>query len=133
MKTSFVPHPSAASLHLLGGPLLWSAHFLATYAWTEFACQTQLLALHSTIWGIPVLSHVVLGLTLAGILATGYVGVLAYRRWRGLKPVQGGHEAVQWALEGERFAAFSGVLLCGLFALVILLTGLPALVLRPCL
>src|ERR671922_1940171 len=65
--------------HLLGGPILWSAHFLISYAWVEFACRVRLLVLHSTLLGLTVLSWSVLILTLIAMLATLYVGWAAYR------------------------------------------------------
>jgi hypothetical protein len=118
--------------HLLGGPILWSAHFLVSYAWVEFACRVSLLALDSTLLGLTVLSWSVLIFTFLAVLATLYVGWSAYRSWRGLRGQQETNEIDSWGLESRRFMALSGILLSVLFSIVILLTGLPALVLRPC-
>jgi hypothetical protein len=118
--------------HLLGGPILWSAHFLISYAWIEFACRVRLLILHSTILGLTVLSWSVLLFTLLAVLATLYVGWSAYRSWRQISELKETNELESWGVESRRFMAISGILLSMLFSLVILLSGLPALVLGPC-
>ena len=118
--------------HLLGGPILWSAHFLATYNWVEFACRANLLVLDSTVLGLTVLSWIVLILTLIAALATLYVGWSSFQSWRRLRESQETNELDSWGIGSRRFMALSGILLSGLFSLVILLSGLPALVLGPC-
>jgi hypothetical protein len=128
-----LPHLNRSPwFHLLGGPILWSAHFLVSYAWVEFACRVRPLVLDSTILGLTVLSWSILILTLVAMLATCYVGWLAYGSLRGLRESQEMNEQDSWGVESRRFMARSGILLSALFALVILLTGLPALVLGPC-
>jgi hypothetical protein len=118
--------------HLLGGPVLWSAHFLASYAWVEFACHAGLPALDSTVLGLTVTSWSVLALTLLVTLAAVYVGWSAYRSWRRLERSRKKDEPGSWEVESGRFMAFGGMVLSTLFALTILLGGLPALVLGPC-
>jgi hypothetical protein len=118
--------------HLLGGPILWSAHFLASYASVEFACRARLPVLDSTVFGLSVLSWSVLAFTLAATLAAVYVGRAAYRSWHRLKKSRKTTEPDTWELESGRFMALSGMALSALFALTILLGGLPALVLGPC-
>lgn len=119
-------------IQLLGGPILWTLHFFISYGWVEFACQSRLLVLDSTILGLPISSHVVLLLTFAMAGGTGFLGWGAYRSWRQLLIIKAEIEASHWINESERFMAFSGILLSGLFGLVILVTGLPVLILRPC-
>jgi len=118
--------------HLLGGPILWSAHFLISYAWVEFACRVKPLVLVSTVLGFSVLSWSVLIFTLLAVLAASYVGWSAYRSWLRIRKSKETNELESWGVESRRFMAFSGILLSALFALVILLTGLPVLALRPC-
>ena len=118
--------------HLLGAPVLWGVHFLVSYAWVEFACRMRLLVLDSTILGLTVLSWSVLILTLIAVLASLYVGWSAYRSWRRILESKKTNEVESWGVESKRFMALSGILLSALFSLVILLTGLPALVLGPC-
>jgi hypothetical protein len=118
--------------HLLGGPIFWSAHFLVSYAWVEFACRARLVVLDSTILGLTVLSWSFLILTFIAVLATLYVGWAAYLSWRQMRDSQETNELDTWVVESRRFMALSGILLSVLFSLVILLSGLPALVLGPC-
>ena len=118
--------------HFLGGPVLWSVHFLVSYSWVEFACRVRLIVLDSTILGLSVLSWSVLVLTFVAVLATLYVGWSAYRSWQRLRKSQEPNELEAWGVESRRFMAFGGIVLSTLFGLVILLTGLPALVLGPC-
>ena len=118
--------------HFLGGAILWSAHFLVTYGWVELACQTNLLALHSIIFGLTVLSWTVFGFALVAALTALYVGWSSYQSWKRIKKEQQGDELTAWGLESRKFMAFSGIFLSTLFALTILLSGLTALVLGPC-
>lgn len=126
-RTSLLPW-----VHLLGSPIVWALHFLVGYSWVEFACKSRLLVLQSTLMGLTITSHVVLLLTLIALVAIGYVAWSAYRRWRQIQQIREKMESAHWVVEGERFMAFSGMVLCFMFAATILLTGLPALVLRPC-
>ena len=134
MATStFLSHLNRSPwFHLLGGPILWSAHFLVSYAWVEFACRVSLLVLDSTILGLTVLSWSVLILTILAVLATVYVGWSAYRSWLRIRESKETDELASWGVESRRFMALSGILLSALFSLVILLSGLPVLVLGPC-
>jgi hypothetical protein len=118
--------------HLLGGPILWSAHFLISYAWVEFACRIRLFVLDSTVLGLTALSWSVLIFTLIAVVATVYVGWSAHRSWLRIRESKQTNELESWGVESRRFMALSGILLSALFSLVILLTGLPALVLGPC-
>ena len=119
-------------VHFLGGPVIWGIHFLVSYVWVEFACRANLLVLDSTILGITVLSWIVLALTFIAVLAALYVGWASYGAWRRIRESQETDELESWGVEARRFMAFTGVFFSALFALVILLTGLPALVLGPC-
>jgi hypothetical protein len=118
--------------HLLGGAVIWSVHFLASYNWVEFACSVGLPVLGSTVLGLSLLSWSVLVLTFLATLAALYVGWAAYRNWRRIRESKETNELDAWAVETHRFMAFSGMFLSTLFALIILFTGLPALVLGPC-
>lgn len=113
--------------HLLGGAILWSAHFLAIYGLVEFACRVK-----PPVFGPDVISWSILVLTLVATLAAAYVGWAAYQTWRHLQESQETDEPGIWRLESRRFMALSGIALSALFSLVILLGGLPALVLGPC-
>jgi len=118
--------------HLLGSPIVWSAHFLGGYGWVEFACRAGLLVLDSTILGLTVISWVVLFFTLAAFLASLYVGWAAYDGWRRSGQADKTSDVSAWGVEARQFMAFSGMAFSALFSLVILLSGLPVLVLGPC-
>ena len=118
--------------HFLGGPVIWGIHFMGSYVWVEFACRANLLVLNSTVLGLTVLSWIVLILTFVAVLASLYVGWSSYRAWHRILESHGTDELESWGVESRRFMAFTGMFLSALFSLVILLTGLPALVLGPC-
>lgn len=111
---------------LLGGPFVWAVHFLLSYGLIEIACRTGLW-MDFTVLGLSGVSFVVLLLTLAAILATACAGWLAHRN----EPRTQDGEPGQ-AEERSAFMAHTGVLLCGLFGVLVLLGGISALVLRPC-
>ncbi len=119
-------------VHFLGGPVIWGIHFIVSYVWVEFACRANLLVLDSTILGLTVLSWIVLIFTFVAVLASLYVGWVSYRAWHRIQKSHGTDELEAWGVESRRFMAFTGMFLSALFSLVILLTGLPALVLGPC-
>jgi len=119
-------------VHFLGGPVIWGIHFIVSYVWVEFACRAQLLVLDSTVLGLTVLSWIVLALTLIAVLAALYVGWASYGAWRRIRECQKPDELEAWGVESRRFMAFTGMFLSALFSLVILLTGLPVLLLKPC-
>jgi len=118
--------------HLLGGPILWIAHFLITYVWVEFACGIRLLVVDSTVLGLTILSWSILIFTLVVTLAACYVGWSAHVNWQRLKRSRPKDEMASWEIEARRFMAFSGIALSALFSLIILLSGLPALALETC-
>jgi hypothetical protein len=132
MTISFSHLNRSPWFHFLGGAILWSAHFLISYGWVEFACRTGLLVLDSTFLGLSALSWSVLSLTLIAALAALYVGWSAYREWDRLRNTREMNELDMRSVESHRFMAFSGIFLSALFSLVILLTGLPALMLGAC-
>jgi hypothetical protein len=114
----------------LAGPVIWSVYFMVGYALAEFACRLGLLRFN--LFGLTALSAIIIGLTLISLAATLYGGYVAYRRWQELRR-EGQDQLDQGRAERSGpFLAFAGVLLSGLFALLILLTGIPALILSPC-
>lgn len=136
---------NSAWYFVLTGPLTWSVYFLVGYGLIEAACKAGLL--EAQLLGLTVLSLVILALTLVALLVTLYAGFVAYRNWRpigthrelamGQGPVapmgQNADDRPSRPDEDAgRFMGFAGVLLNALFSLLILVTGLPALVLNPC-
>ncbi len=113
----------------LGGPVIWSLHFLAVYGVVEAACRVGLLRFN-VLW-MSGTSFIVVVLTLIAAAVTLYVGLLGYRRWQRREDDE--HEQ-RWRGENESdFLTLVGVLFSGFFAVAILLTGIPSLFLNPCL
>jgi hypothetical protein len=110
---------------LVGGPIVYSLHFLAVYLLAETACQADLLRYR--ILGLEAISFWVVVLTIVAAAITGYSTFLAYGNWR-----RGRGRDRNGASGYRPFMAFVGLWLSGLFTVTILLTGLPALFLVLC-
>lgn len=106
-------------LGLLGGPLVWATYFTIGYFFVEASCRASA---GSTIIGLPGPAVIVVALTIVSFILVLASGRLAYQQWR--QPA---------GPEYGRFMAEAGLFTSGLFAFVILITGIPALVLAPCL
>jgi len=120
-------------VQLLAGPVIWSIHFLVSYLFVEAACQA---GWNFTIVGIDGLSFMVITLTLLAVLGTALFAFKSYQGWR---ESHGDHslrdqfqERTGWFEGPVDFMYFSGLMLSILFAVVILMVGLPALFLQPC-
>lgn len=125
--SSSAPNLWALWFGLLAGPLVWSVYFIAGYGLVEFACKLGLLQFN--LLGLNAIAAAIIGLTLIALLVTLYAGLLAYQKWQQVRR----DELDSGQAEKSRvFMAQAGVLLSGLFALLILLTGIPAFILRPC-
>lgn len=124
----------------LAGPLLWFAHFGAVYVLAEWACTFGLL---EQVWlGLPVLSILIVALTVLAAGATALTTGMAWRAWRtsaeaGADDGRSGRgpydrRGVGPVAQRDHALDFIGLLLAPLFTLAILGVGLPALVLAPC-
>jgi hypothetical protein len=120
-------------IQLLAGPVLWSVHFLVSYLIVEAACQA---GWNFTLLGMSGLSFLVIVLTVLAVLGTVLFAFKSYRGWRnfhGDRRLQDQfREGGGWFEGPVDFMYFSGLLLSILFAIVILMVGLPALFLQPC-
>jgi hypothetical protein len=114
------PPVSSAALWfaLLGGPIAWSAHLLASYPLVSVACQIQTTA--------PL--NLITAVTAAIAAAAGITGAVAYRRVRTSGPGGPGDTFAR-----ARFMALAGLMAGALFTFVILVEGLPPLLQDPCL
>lgn len=109
----------------LSGPVIWSIYFLIGYLVVEAICKTSFLS-------TTILVPIIVALTVIAAAATVYMGLLSYRIWRA-----SGEEG---ELHGEefrnkyhsRFMTFIGLILNALFAITIVLTGIPVLYLPLC-
>lgn len=106
---------------LLGGPIAWTAHLLASYPLVPHACDT----------GSTTLLNIVTAVTAVIAAAAAATGWWAYRRGRraGAPDGPGGGDASESRVG---FMALTGMLVALLFTFAILIEGLPPLLVDPC-
>jgi hypothetical protein len=104
-------------LAVLAGPFAWALQQQVSYMITPTVCAS----------GRHVFLHLV---TLAALLIAGAGAALAWKRWKAAP--EGSTEKGDPIGSRVRFMALCGVLTCVFFALVILATEVPNLVLRVC-
>ncbi|HKI04353.1 MAG TPA: hypothetical protein VKK31_20415 [Thermoanaerobaculia bacterium] len=104
-------------LGVLAGPLAWILSEQLSYALTPTACASK----------SELLLHLA---SLAPLLLAAAGGALAWSRWKGL--AEGSTEKGDPEGSRERFMAISGMAACAFFALVIVATWVPNLVLGAC-
>lgn len=107
--------PPALWFGLLGGPAAWTAHLLISYGLVYVVCGT----------GGSLLLYLT---TLVTAAIAAAAGIVAWRLWR--RPQTATEENAAVAARNG-FAGFLGVLLSGLFLLVIVAEGLPPLFFQP--
>jgi hypothetical protein len=105
---------------LLAGPLAWAALLQTNYLLSYVACeQRQTWMLHLS----------------AGV-ALALIAIGAWLAWTGAPSLPAGDPSAapgsDPAVIRARFMAIGGLVLCAWFALVVLATEIPALVLHPC-
>lgn len=123
---------------LLAGPVIYALYFITVYLLAEAACQQQFLT--GTVSGLPLLSVVVLIITLAAAFCTLINGLSNFQRWRQQQqpPTKPTGDVMEIEYETANpetsltFMAFGGLLLSILFTTMILFTGIPTLVLQVC-
>jgi len=111
---SWGPRLAALWAGLAAGPLAWAAVLETNYALSYVACEQR----HS--WMLHLGTAIALALVAAG----------AFLAWAAAPPLRG---ATTSAAEARaRFMAVGGLVLCAWFALVIIATEIPVLVLNAC-
>jgi hypothetical protein len=117
-------------LGLLAGPLTWIVYFIAGYSLVEIVCKSGVLGFY--LLGLSAVSAIILILTAIGLFITIYASFFNYRKWQ-QAPEKGSVDLDdQFGHKPVRFMALAGLLLSGLFTLIILLTGISVFILRPC-
>ncbi|HEX5810061.1 MAG TPA: hypothetical protein VFY25_15440 [Anaerolineales bacterium] len=120
-------------IQLLAGPVLWSIHFLLSYLLVETACHA---GWDFGILGMSGLSFIVLVLTVLAVVGAVLFAFKSYRGWRNIHTDRSLREEFRetshWSEGPVDFMYFSGLLLSALFAMAIVMVGLPALFLHPC-
>jgi hypothetical protein len=105
---------------LLAGPLTWAAVLQTNYVLSYVACEQR------GAWML----HVVTGIALA------VIGAAALVAWRAAPPLRAQDNPPTAPSDAgaarARFMAVAGISLCAWFALVVVATEIPALVLHPC-
>jgi len=140
-------------LLFLAGPLVWTAHHLIGYLLVEAACRSGLERL--SVLGFTALNFIIVVLTVVGVATLAWTGLAAYRLVRDGRvpgpepppeaapplpdPENSGSLTAREYFSRDRlafgypqFMLYAAVLLSALFAVTVLLNGIPALVLRPC-
>jgi hypothetical protein len=105
---------------MLAGPLVWATLLETNYVLSYVACeQRQSWMLH-----------------LAALVALGLIGLAAFASWRAAPPMGSedgpSMDPRETAVVRARFMVISGLALCAGFALVIIATEIPVLLLHPC-
>lgn len=117
-------------LGLFFSPVVWSVYHLIGYALVEAACLTALPRL--TLAGLPALQVVLVVLAILATAAIVWNFFWSYRSWRHYAAQSPEEEHPLQAYDRDEFMALSGVLLSGLFFLLILMSAYPFFVLNPC-
>ena len=107
---------------LLTGPLAWSALLEVNYALSYVACEQR------RVWML----HLATGVALALIAAAAWVAWRAAPAGPFADDAHETRDAAAASVQRARFMAAGGLALCAWFALVILATEIPALLLHPC-
>lgn len=114
------PRLAALWFGLLAGPAAWAALLETNFVLSYVACEVR----HT--WML----HLATG------IALGIVALAALVTWRAAPPPPSGSDpaagATDLAVIRARFMAIGGLALCAWFAIVILATEIPVLVLNPC-
>ena len=108
---------------MLGGLIVWAAHFTAVYGLNALACARDFVGWR--VLGIGVVPLGVIAATVLALAAAGWILAQALR-WRG---PWGGESRGDASNEFLRYATAS---LAGLSLIAILWDGLPALIVPPC-
>jgi hypothetical protein len=125
-----MPSLRPLAIGLLAAPIVWIVHHFISYALIETACRTGLLG--GEVGDLTAASLVVLGLTVAGIAVIIWSGFASYRRYQRRHAQIQDTEYPNPAETAARFMALAAVMLSVLFGLLVLMAGLPALFLSPC-
>jgi hypothetical protein len=131
-STTHVPSPAEGNgprggvwgllLGMLGAPVAWVLHLLASYFLVALACTTGWSGLQPAL----IVTTIVFAVAAAG------AGVLSYRRWREGSRAQAVLEALMAPGGTAGFFWIMGIVLSGIFTLTILLAGMTPLFVSPC-
>ena len=109
------------------GPILWAVHLVLSYGLVSLACTWGFF--NFTVSGIAGIVVVLTALTIVFAVVVLYAGILARRNHSEIEERGTLRGRVE---ERHHFLATSGMLLSGLFFVVIVVSLIPAFVLGPC-
>ena len=110
-------------LFMIGGLIVWAAHFTVVYGFTAVACAKDLAG--TTFLGIELVPFVIGVATVLAWITAGLVLGIAFS-----SPTP--PRSLRYAGSTEEFLQYTGAFIAGLSLFAITLTALPALVLEPC-
>lgn len=111
---------------LIAGPTIWSVYFLVAYVVAAIFC-----AKGGRASDMMPLRLALLALGLVALVAIGYAGVDAWRRWRGGWEAGPPHDD-DTAMSRHQFLALATLLLCGLSFVATIYVALPAVMFGSC-
>ncbi len=117
-------------LGLFFSPVVWSIFHVTGYLISEAACRTSFLQFQ--VGGMSALMLALLALTALTLALLVWNGWWSYRSWRHYAAESPEEEYPLQAYDRDEFMALSGLLLSGLFILLVLLTAYPFFVLNAC-
>lgn len=112
----------------LAGPVIWSLQFLVGYGLSEALCT---LGVNFTLLGFDGINALIVLETLVALGITLYAGLRARQLWQSRPQRESSQDAPD--VDGvSELLGRAAIWLNGLFALAIVLSGLAAVLLRPC-
>lgn len=111
------------SLFMIGGLLIWGAHFGLVYTFNALACARDFVGLE--VFGIGIVPLTVVGTTIIALVATLLVLVLAF--WQ-----KGPAAASRDDRPVNDFMRYTTITIAGLSLVAIAWNGLPAFLIPPC-
>jgi hypothetical protein len=109
---------------LIIAPVIWGAHFLASYAIVSLACAAA--TTEPLLFDMNVVDVSMAILTLVAIALFIYIGAVNYAKWQ---------RALHQQAPGDdlsRFFALCSVMLCGVSAVAVIWVAFPTYMLPPC-
>lgn len=119
--------PRDSLVGMVGGPIVWSAHFLLVYVFTALACAFRF---HDREFlGVSIVVSAMLIATLAMLALVGALAFLSWRRFRQLDGIPALDR--DGTASRHRFMALTTLLLCFLSAVGIVYETIPLLIFSP--
>lgn len=127
-RLSTKPHvpPKTALWQLIAAPIIWSIHFVVTYAGTAIFCQK--VSMDPGVLPLRLYIGAVTALALAAIAVAGW---LAWRKWDYRDDYDYIHEEPTDE-ERTEFLGHAGVLLAVVSAIGVVFVGLPGFMIAGC-